>query len=187
MSLLKRNEAKEQVRVGNYTKAITYYLEIREEDPCNVEIIFELAQLYYLNRQYEKAIQNYLIVFHFYASAHFKQNLYPSLEAKRNFIATSNIAFHIGCAQVALNFDFFKIKLSPFFDPIGQIENYRASLISRPSKICDEYTLFCSSIGCHLLEDLINWESLQLRNTPDVKNMIHYYESHCSENKRQVA
>lgn len=180
MSLIKKNEALEQTRLGNFVKAINLYIEVITEEPFNVEIHRSLAKLFYLNRQYEKSIHAYLISLHLYACAHFRSNPVTT-ETKREFLDSMSFSIHIGCSQVALNQRTLKPKLDHYFNIDSNIEAYRSSLINKPGKPCEEYLIFCKSIGDHLFESFINWNNLELKNTNDVRAMIRYYESMCTD------
>ncbi|MCM2350048.1 MAG: hypothetical protein NDI69_08495 [Bacteriovoracaceae bacterium] len=186
MSLIKINEALEQTRLGNFAKAINLFMEVRPDEPLNMDIHRSLAKLFYLNRQYEKSIQAYLISLHLYASAHFRSTPVTT-ETKQEFLDRMSFSIHIGCSQLALNQNTLRPKLDHFFDIDSNLEAYRLSLINKPGKPCEEYLLFCKSIGDHLFESAINWNNLELKNTNDVRAMIRYYESMYSDENSSAA
>lgn len=179
MSLSKSNDAAEHVRQGNFGKAIKLYLELRVDNPLDTDIHTALARLFYLNRQFEKSLQSYMMILHLHASAHFK-NRPVSSEEKITFLISSSFTTHIGCSQVALDMTNLKTRLSKHFDVENNLEAYRSILMNKPGKMNDEYLIFCKSIGQHIFESFIEWDNLQLKNTNDVKAMLKYYESLCT-------
>ncbi len=180
MSLSKRNDALEHFRQGNFAKAIKLYLELRVDYPLDTDIHTALARIFYLNRQFEKSLQSYMMTLHLCASAHF-QNRPISGEEKSKFLASSSFTTHIGCSQVALDMNNLKSRLSKHFDVEKNLNIYRSILMNKPGKLDDEYLIFCNSIGHHLYERFIEWDNLQLKNTNDVMAMVKFYESLCTE------
>lgn len=185
MSLSKRNDALEHVRQGNFVKAIKLYLELRVDNPLDTDIHTALARLFYLNRQFEKSLQSYMMTLHLCASAHFYNRPITS-EEKTEFLNSSSFTTHIGCSQVALDMTNLKSRLSKHFDVEKNLEAYKAILMDKPGKLNDEYLIFCKSIGHHLFENFIAWDNLQLKNTNDVKAMVKFYESLCTEETKFV-
>ena len=157
------NEGIKQKRLGQYDKAIENYKEAVKLEPTNSDCYCNMAKVYYLSRQFDKSVQNYLKCAHIRLVKGKGTGSIPG-------VLGCDICRHIGHA-------FVDVRYTSLSREDREIIDQYTELIAGKHSSLDPYLdeAKYGKVGLNLIKKHVRWESV--KNSEISRTAIDVYDS----------